>query len=143
MAKRKVVYENFKNLDNLLSTMENRPIRNQAFQDKENIASQRKEENNPWSGTTDYNEAMEIMRSGYKDPLEKMKKAILKIGQKEKANRPKMKNDFVGFVPHVPNTLMNLPITMINKEKQDNKAKTIHLFYSISTASKVGRPTTW
>jgi hypothetical protein len=138
MAKRKVVYENFKSINELLSTMEKRPIRNKAFQDKENIASQRKEENNPWSGTTDYNEAMEIMKTGYKDPLEKMKKAILKIGQKEKANRPKLKNDFVGFVPHVPNTLMNLPITMINKEKQDNKAKTIHLFYSISTASKVG-----
>ena len=80
---------------------------------------------------------MEIMKAGYKDPLEKMKKAILKIGQNEKANRPKMKNDFVGFVPHVPNTLMNLPITMINKEKQENKAKTIHLIYSVSTASKV------
>ena len=78
---------------------------------------------------------MEIMKTGYKDPLEKMKKAILKIGQNEKSNRPKLKNDFVGFYPHVPHTLMNLPITMINKEKQENKAKTIHLFYSISTAS--------
>jgi hypothetical protein len=118
--------------------MEKRPIRNQAFKEKDNIASQRIEENKPWSGTTDYNQAMEIMRSGYKDPLEKMKKAILKIGQNEKANRPKLKNDFVGFVPHVPNTLMGLPITMINKEKQAHTAKTIHLFYSISTASKVG-----
>ena len=80
---------------------------------------------------------MEIMRTGYKDPLEKMKKAILKIGQNEKANRPKMKNDFVGFIPHVPNTLMGLPITMINKEKQADKAKTIHLIYNVSTASKV------
>ena len=137
MAKRKVVYENFKSINELLSTMEKRPIRNQAFKDKENIASQRIEENKPWSGTTDYNQAMEIMKSGYKDPLEKMKKAILKIGQNEKANRPKMKNDFVGFVPHVPNTLMGLPITMINKEKQTDKAKTIHLIYSVSTASKV------
>ena len=138
MAKRKVVYENFKSISELLSTMEKRPIRNQAFKEKDNIASQRIEENKPWSGTTDYNQAMEIMRSGYKDPLEKMKKAILKIGQNEKANRPKLKNDFVGFVPHVPNTLMGLPITMINKEKQAHTAKTIHLFYSISTASKVG-----
>ena len=138
MAKKKVVYENFKNLDTLLSTMEKRPLRNEAFQDKENIASQRIEENRPWSGTTDYNEAMEIMRTGYKDPLEKMKKAILKIGQNEKANRPKLKNDFVGFVPHVPHTIMGLPMTMINKEKQAHKAKTLHLFYSISTASKVG-----
>ena len=137
MTKRKVVYENFKSINELLSTMEKRPIRNQAFKNKENLVSQQIQGNNPWSGTSDYNEAMEIMRTGYKDPLEKMKKAILKIGQNEKANRPKMKNDFVGFIPHVPNTLMDLPITMINKEKQADKAKTIHLIYNVSTASKV------
>jgi hypothetical protein len=137
MAKRKVVFESFKNINELLSTMEKRPMRNQAFKDKENIASQRIEQENPWSGTNDFNQAMEIMRTGYKDPLERMKKAILKIGENEKANRPKMKNDFVGFVPHVPHTIMGLPMTMINKEKQANKAKTMHLFYSISTASKV------
>ena len=137
MTKRKVVYENFKSINELLSTMEKRPIRNQAFKNKENLVSQQIQGNNPWSGTSDYNEAMEIMRTGYKDPLEKMKKAILKIGQNEKANRPKMKNDFVGFIPHVPNTLMGLPITMINKEKQADKAKTIHLIYNVSTASKV------
>jgi hypothetical protein len=137
MAKRKVVYENFKSIHDLLSNMEKRPMRNQAFNGKDNLASQRIEENKPWSGTTDYNQAMEIMRTGYKDPLEKMKKAILKIGQNEKANRPKLKNDFVGFIPHVPHTIMGLPMTMINKEKQVNKANTIHLIYSVSTASKV------
>jgi hypothetical protein len=117
--------------------MEKRPMRNQAFNGKDNLASQRIEENKPWSGTTDYNQAMEIMKSGYKEPLDKMKKAILKIGQTQKASRPKLKNDFVGFVPHVPHTLMGLPMTMINKEKQVNKANTIHLIYSVSTASKV------
>jgi len=139
MAKKKVVYENFKSINELLSTMEKRPVRNQAFNAKDNLASQRDYTGNerPWSGTETYDQAMEIMRTGYKDPLDKMKKAILKIGQNEKANRPKLKNDFVGFIPHVPNTLMGLPITMINKEKQENKAKTIHLIYSISTASVV------
>jgi hypothetical protein len=139
MAKKKVVYENFKSINELLSTMEKRPVRNQAFNAKDNLASQRDYTGNerPWSGTETYNQAMEIMKTGYKDPLEKMKKAILKIGQTEKANRPKLKNDFVGFIPHVPNTLMGLPITMINKEKQDHNAKTIHLIYSISTASQV------
>jgi hypothetical protein len=139
MTKKKVVYENFKSISELLSTMEKRPMRNQAFTNKPNLASQEDEtsKKKPWSGTETYNQAMEIMKTGYKDPLEKMKKAILKIGQNEKSNRPKLKNDFVGFIPHVPNTLMGLPITMINKEKQENKAKTIHLIYSISTASKV------
>jgi hypothetical protein len=139
MKKRKVVFENFKTINSLLSTMEDRPIRNRAFKNKESLASQRQEigDKSPWSGTSTFNEAMEIMQEGYKDPLEKMKKAILKIGNMEKGNRPKMKNDFVGFVPHVPHTIMGLPMTMINKEKQVHKSKTIHLIYSYGASSKV------
>lgn len=139
MKKRKVVFENFKNINSLLSTMEDRPMRNEAFKNKEGLASQREEigDKSPWSGTSTFNEAMEVMREGYRDPLEKMKKAILKIGSMDKAKKPKMKNDFVGFVPHVPHTIMGLPMTMINKEKQVHKAKTIHLIYSYGASSKV------
>ena len=80
---------------------------------------------------------MEIMRTGFKDPLEKMKRGILKMGASEKDKRPRLKNDFVGFVPHVPHTLMNLPITMINREKKNIKNKMIHLVYSYGASSKV------
>ena len=37
----------------------------------------------PWSGTKTYSDAMEIIRKGYYEPLEKMKKAVLNIGRKE------------------------------------------------------------
>jgi hypothetical protein len=136
---RKVVYEHFKTLEILLDTMENRPLRNEAYKNKENLASQREEigVKNPWSGTSDYNEAMQIIKEGYKKPLEKMKKAILKIGQNETYKRPRTKNDYIGFAPNVPNYLMNQPINMINREKQVNKAKTIHLIYSYGASSKV------
>jgi hypothetical protein len=139
MKKRKVISENFKSLNTLLDTMESRPIRNIAFKNKEALASQREElgDKKPWSGTSTYSEAMEVMKTGFRDPLEKMKKGILKMGNMDKDTRPKMKNDFVGFVPHVPHTLMNLPITMINKEKQVHKNKMIHLVYSFSASSKV------
>lgn len=137
--KRKVVSENFKSLGVLLDTMDSRPIRNEAFKNKEGLASQREEigDKKPWSGTQTYSEAMEIMRTGFRDPLEKMKKGILKMGANEKDKRPRLKNDFVGFVPHVPHTLMNLPITMINKEKQTHKNKTIHLIYSYGASSTI------
>jgi hypothetical protein len=136
---RKVIFEEFKTLENVLETMEKRPVRNQAFKNKENLASSREEigEKNPWSGTSDYNEAMQIIKEGYKKPLDKMKKAILKIGQNETYKRPRTKNDYIGFAPNVPNYLMNQPINMINREKQTNKAKTIHLIYSYSASSKI------
>jgi hypothetical protein len=74
---------------------------------------------------------------GYSDPLEKMKKAVLKIEEQSPDRRPRTKNDYVGFVPHVPNTLMNLPITMINRQKQPKQSKTIHLTYSFCALSDI------
>jgi hypothetical protein len=133
---RKVVYEHFKSLTELITTMEKRGP-NVALQGR--ISSQRDESDvkKPWAGTKTYKEATELIRAGYKEPLEKMKKAILKIGNSDNHQRPKMKNDFVGFMPHVPNTLIGLPMTMINKEKQAHKAKTIHLIYSTGASSLV------
>ena len=131
------VHEHFKSLNELITVMESRPF-NKAFKNEENPSSQRDESKKdfPWSGTKTYNDAMEIIRKGYYEPLERMKKAILNIGRKEENSRPKLKNDFVGFVPHVPHTIMNLPITMINKEKRPNKPKTIHLLYNFSASAK-------
>jgi hypothetical protein len=131
------VHEHFKSLNDLIDTMEDRPL-NRAYQNSDDIASQRDESKKDvtWSGTKTYNEAMEIIKAGYYEPLERMKKAILDIGRKEEKSRPKMKNDFVGFVPHVPNTIMGLPMTMINKEKRPNKPKTIHLLYNFSASAR-------
>jgi hypothetical protein len=131
------VHEHFKSLTHLIDTMEQRPV-NKAFEKEDDLSSQRDEtkKENPWSGTKTYNDAMEIIKAGYYEPLERMKKAIINLGKKEPNSRPKLKNDFVGFTPHVPNTLMNLPITMINKEKRPNKPKTIHLIYNFGASAK-------
>ena len=131
--KRIIVNEHFKSLETFLDTMEKRPL-NTAFKGKTNLSSQRLDET-AWSGTNTYKEAIDVLKIGYKDPLQKMKKAILKIGENDKNARPRMRNDFIGFTPNVPNTLMNLPITMINREKVTPKTKTIHLTYSFCASS--------
>lgn len=132
-----VIYEHFKSLDHLIDTMNERP-QNAVFQ-KTDLSSQRDESDKPrkFSGTNTYQEAVDVMQAGYKDPLEQMKKAILKIGRNEDRKRPRLKDDFVGFIPHVPNTLKNIPLTMINREKVQNKQKTIHLTYSFCSLGNV------
>lgn len=127
---RQVIYEHFKSLNQLLDTMDERPL-NEVFK-KELLSSQRDESENrrKFSGVNTYKEAIEIMEKGYNEPLEKMKRAILKIGRNDDYKKAKMKADFVGFVPHVPNAINNIPLTMINKERTRKKAKTIHLTYS-------------
>lgn len=138
---RKTVIEHFKSLEEFMDTMEKRPSRNKAFTGKENLSSQRDdtEKERKFSGVNTYKDAMDVLKKGYRDPLEQMKKGILKIGEKASNQRPRTKNDFVGFVPNVPNTLMNLPITMINKERQAPKTKTIHLTYNFGAAAATSK----
>ena len=134
--KRTIVKEHFKSLEAFIDIMEERPL-NAAFKGQGVESSQRDETNGrAWSGTTTYKDAQDVLRIGYREPLEKMKKAILKIGETDINARPRVKNDFVGFAPNVPNALMNLPITMINRDKIAPKTKTIHLTYSFGAAAK-------
>jgi hypothetical protein len=135
---KKIIFEHFHSLNELIDTMETRPL-NSVFSPSKKQSSQKEEydTNGKFTGTKSYEEAMSVIKTGYKEPLEKMKKAILKIGQTNPSQRPRTKNDFVGFVPNVPNALMNLPITMINREKQPNKSKNIHLTYSFCGSSDV------
>jgi hypothetical protein len=135
-----IVKETFKSIYELLDVMDERPV-NQAFQEKKargQLASLEDESNQkrPWSGTKTYNAAEEILANGYHEPLEKMKAAILSIGQADNYQRPRPKNDFVGYFPNVPAYLMNLPETMINKEREQPKTKMIHLSYSFCAAAK-------
>jgi hypothetical protein len=137
MTKYKVVAEHFKTLNHFLESIEQRPL-NAVFQSEKIPSSMRDESDkkNPWSGTTTYNEAENVMLNGYKEPLEKMKKAILAIGERQANVKPRPKNDFVGFAPNVPNYLSNLPINMINRDRIAPKTNTIHLTYSIGASAK-------
>jgi hypothetical protein len=135
-----VVKEYFKSIYELMDVMDERPV-NWAFQEKaargklasiEDETDQRK----PWSGAKTYQAAEQIMADGYNEPLEKMKTALLKIGQADQYQRPKPKNSFVGYAPNVPAYLMNLPENMILREKTTPKTKTIHLTYSFCAAAK-------
>lgn len=131
----KVVVERFKSLETLMESLEERPL-NTAFEGQREVASQRKEsDSRSWYGTTSYNDAENVMKIGYKEPLEKMKKAILKIGESDKYQKPRAYNAVVGYAPHVPNYLMNLPTSMINRDRKAPKKNTIHLTYSFCASA--------
>lgn len=136
---RDIYFEHFKTLENLIDTMDKRPL-NAAFQQKKSeLSSQRDETKNSrkWYETNTYSDAMEVLRVGYKDPLEQMKKAILKLGRSEKRTRPRIHESVVGFAPNVPAGLMNLPESMFNREYQSKKSKTLHLTYSFCVLGDV------
>ncbi len=133
-----VNWEKFKNMSELVETMENRGV-NAVFRNEE-LSSMKDETNkkSKFSGVNTYEEMEQIIERGYSEPLKKLKQGILKIDQNEKEyKKPRPKNDFIGFVPNVPNTLMNLPQTMINRERLPQKNKNIHLTYSFCADGSV------
>jgi hypothetical protein len=137
-----IVHEHFKTLEKFMVTMQDRPL-NAAFKgERDEVSSMRDETykkesgRKSWAGTYTYNEAEAVLLKGYKEPLEKMKTAILKIGENAPNARPRIQNDFIGFAPNVPNAINNIPLNMINRHKVAPKAKTIHLTYSICAAAK-------
>ena len=107
------------------------------------IGSQRDETYNDrkFSHTDTYKIAKNILNKGYSDPLKEMKNEILKIGRNDKTKKAKFKNDFVGFIPHVPNTLMNIPQTMINKDRTKKKSKTMTIYYNFCDSGNISPKT--
>lgn len=135
-TKRTVIHEHFKSLEHLLIEMEERPL-NAAFKDESYISSQEIREGGRWAGTRDYNEAMNVVKTGFKEPLEKMKKAVLRIGEMDSYTKPKLEAAAAGFIPHVPNAIMGLPLSMMKREPQPVQNKTIHLIYGFGASSTV------
>lgn len=88
-----------------------------------------------FTGTRTLQEALDLMKNGYREPLVKVKQSLDKaIKSKGFADVPKKRprNSVVGFVPHVPNSILNLPQSMINIEQTPMKAKVINIKYDMS-----------
>lgn len=128
-----IFFEHFKSLDSLVETIENRQV-NSVFKNRaDGLASQNKSKSEyEFYQTKDYSESREFLEKGWKKPLEDLKREIVKITRESQTDRKRLYNDFMGFVPNVPNTLKGHPHTMINREKRVEKSRTIHLLYGFS-----------
>lgn len=132
-----VMIENFKNINVLAAAINKRPA-NKVFKGRKHLASQEKSNGYDtfYGSAESFEEALNFLESGYSEPMERMKKAILKIDKKEAAPRPRAKTSVVGFQAHVPNAIQGIPESMIIRERQKEKSKTIHLLYGFSAAGK-------
>ncbi|MDE7345422.1 MAG: hypothetical protein K2N48_01630 [Muribaculaceae bacterium] len=92
-----------------------------------------------FTGTSSWEEAVSLLKNGYPDYLDDIKKALnksKKLTSKmySKMPRPVPENHVFGFVPNVPNALRGLPQSMITIERNPQKRKTISILYSIGDA---------
>lgn len=127
-----IIHETFPNFEVLLSTLNKRPNNKiMAYKHDSN------EDDYDFTKTRNYQEAVDLLRGGYKDILPCIKNSL---EEKEKilsklysAPKPIPETAVVGFIPHVPNSIMNLPNSMINVQSKIRKQRTVSIMYFISS----------
>lgn len=122
------VTEQFGSIADLLETLNQRE-NNHVMRHEH--SSQKIEEDRDWTGTYDWNEAIELLRDGYidivpriQDEVRKNSKLHLDLGLDRK-----IENNHMGFIPNVPNALQNLPKSMINIDRPNLKNRVVKITY--------------
>ena len=123
----KVYLESFKSITSMLYTLDHRP--------NNSVMKGKFESNNNgynFTGTYSYDEARELYRNGYTKILPEVKEKVHNLVVKymnDNSQKSTVQNECVGYVPNVPNALMNLPSSMIHRKPCPRKTKTLHIMY--------------
>jgi len=122
-----IVTEHFESIDQMLRVVNNRPnnkiMRGESSSQKSDY---------DFTLTHNYAEATSLFENGYTKVLDKVKKGIDgNISSMMYGTKPIPKNAVVGYIPNVPNALLNLPKSMIHTERIVRKTKSINIVYSI------------
>lgn len=131
-----VYTEEFPSVSNLLKTLDCRKP-NIVFKEESRLSSEDIEsKGGTWYRTCDYNDAKKLITFGYKEHLDKIKQQMRITSKKYNKFQVINKNaphlDIVGYIPHVPNAIQNIPNSMINMHKIPQKQKTMHIIYTNS-----------
>lgn len=126
----KIISEEYNSAMDVANDCETRKITNHNF---ENV---KYKDDWDWRGVKNYEEAIDLLKNGYVDKVEKMQKEINKsvIGQ---SKRITFHNDIVGYAPIVPLAILGVPNSMINSKMKPIKAKVIEICYDISCFANV------
>ena len=125
-----VYTEEFPSVNNLLKTLDCRNV-NTVFKGH-SLSSETKEDRGyDWYCTSDYEDAKKLITFGYKKHLEEIKQQMKITSKKynkfQVVNKNAPHSDIVGYIPHVPNAIQNIPNSMINVHKVPQKQKTMHI----------------
>lgn len=124
-----VVFERFETVQDFLkkiNSRENNDIMRRKKSSKDNGRN--------FTGTKSYEEAEKLLINGWDEPLSKIKKSIETVDAYSKGNKQRPRNAVVGYIPNVPNALLNLPESMITIKRIPQKVRAITIYYA-STAN--------
>ena len=86
-----------------------------------------------WSGCDSYEQALELMKTGYQPTVDKLKGGI-KANVQGQGKRISFYNDVVGFQPIVPLALQGVPNCMVNSYMKPIKNKVIDVYYDMTSS---------
>lgn len=119
----KVIRENFNSIQEMLKVLNERE-NNKVMRDE---FSSKKKDSPDWYGTKSYEEAENLITNGYTEILDEIKAGIKFDATENSKIVPE--NNVFGYIPNVPNAMMNLPKSMIYAKRIPRKINTIDLVY--------------
>lgn len=126
--KKNIVLERFDNVSQLIGELSKRS-NNQIMSNKH--ASQKSNDDENWSGTKTYEEAVKYILGGYEKPLDALKRGVITANTKSTSpRRCRPMNDIIGYIPNVPAAVIGLPQSMIRQDIEPKKSKIIDIIYS-------------
>ena len=87
-----------------------------------------------WEGVHNYDEALELLRTGYQPTVDKLQGA-LKANRTGTQKRITFENQVHGFAPIVPLAMKGVPNSMINMTMKPIKCKVIDVYYAMNCGS--------
>lgn len=127
----KIHYERFDSAAEVVEACRVRPLTNESFHDMKTYLIRPK-----WHGVASYDEALELMRTGYQPTVEALRGAT-KIKVAGERKRFSFENSVQGFAPVVPLALMGVPNSMIDMRIRPIKTKVIDIYYDMTVNSGV------
>ncbi len=126
--------ESFDCADDVIKTCERRELRRDAGFDMD----ERKRSDEDFTGVKNYEEACEMLRTGFQPSVDKLKIGI-KSNLTGEGKRVSFKNDIVGFAPVVPLAVMGVPNSMQNSYMKPIKAKVLDVYYDMTVSCNVDK----
>lgn len=128
--------EVFNSAQEVVEVSRNRRITDYSFND---MHSKDQIDESFCGGVKTFEEAEELMKTGYQPTVDRMKKGI-KADVQGQGKRVSFKNDVVGFQPVIPLALQGVPNCMVNTYMKPIKSKVLNIYYdmtaSFSTSSE-------
>ena len=124
---RKIYLETFNSISSMLYVLDHRKnnfVMRGRYESEENDFD--------FTGTYSYEEAKKLYINGYTKILGEVKKNVKKLVIHyilDNSSRSNVVNEEIGFIPNVPNALMNLPASMIHRKPCQRKIRTIKIMY--------------